>query len=131
MMADAALDRRLARSGASAVFCPPKMDNAELPELPLLRAGRMIWEAPLRYDRCANSFVGDGGRSDGALATLGGGRRSGDAETGGGLRMDWRSFRSANESAWKNWLSGRDLLTDDDGGDGTSRSRLSSCLPSA
>jgi hypothetical protein len=41
MREDAALDRRLARSGTSGVFCPANIDSAEVPELPLFRLGRM------------------------------------------------------------------------------------------
>jgi hypothetical protein len=39
-MEDATLDRRRVRSG-SGVVCPCNKDNAEFPELPLFRDGRM------------------------------------------------------------------------------------------
>jgi hypothetical protein len=75
------------------------------------------------------SFVGEAGRSDGPVATMGGGRSSGDADMGGGVRF---RGRSNTESAWKNLGSGRDLLTEDRGGDGAwCFGRVSSCLPSA
>jgi hypothetical protein len=63
--------------------------------------------------------VGEGGRSDGPCAALGGGRSSGDAEMGGGVRMGAWSFASDNESAWKNLPSEWGLPTEDNGGDGT------------
>jgi hypothetical protein len=84
----------------------------------------------LRYDRCAKSFVGDGGRSDSRFS--GGGSRSGAIGIDGGVRIGWRFFVSESESAWKNLLSGWVLPKDDSGGDGTlCFEGVSSCLPSA
>jgi hypothetical protein len=67
LIMEAVLDLRLVVSEASDVFGPPRMAMGVLPalaELPLLNAGRTC-EAPLRYERCDQSLVGDGGRSDG------------------------------------------------------------------
>ena len=75
---------------------------AELP--PLLRAGRTC-EAPLRYERCAQSLLGEGGRSDAPWAVAGGGSGSGEVGMGGGVRIGGRSLGSESESAWKNLLS--------------------------
>lgn len=85
----------------------------------------------MRYERCAQSLVGEGGRSDGPWAVAGGGNGSGEVGIGGGVRIGGRSLELDRESAWKNWLSDEALPMADNGGEGTVCLGLSSCLPSA
>jgi hypothetical protein len=127
---DAALDRLLELSGASGVFGPERIDKAELRET---IDGRITCEAPFRYDKCAHSFVGEGGRKDcpGAAVELGS-IGSGETDNGDGVRAGPGFLASEIESAWKNLLSNCPLPATGMGGEGASALRTaSSCLPFA
>lgn len=133
LIIEAVLDLRLFTSEASEVFDPPMMAMGVLlvlAEVPLLNAG-LTCEAPLRYERCAQSLVGEGGRREGPWGAVSGGSGSGDVAMGGGVRIGGRSLDSAMESAWKNLDSEGALPREDEGGDGTLWDGLSSCRPSA
>lgn len=73
------------------------------PEALLARFGRMICDAPFRYERCMFSFDGDGGRRLGGFSVgFSPDHGSRDADATGGVRMgDW-PLESGIESAWKN-----------------------------
>ena len=95
---------------------PEIIDNADGR---LWSEGRITCEAPLRYERWLYSFEGDGGRS--ALEFCEGlmpAHASGDAESGGGVRIGGLVLASDSESTWKNLLSTCDLPVADKGGDG-------------
>jgi hypothetical protein len=54
------LDRLPEPSGSSAALTPESTDRAEFR---VCRFGRMTCEAPLRYDKCPKSLVGEGDRA--------------------------------------------------------------------
>lgn len=104
------LDRLRESSCSSATLIPDKTDRAELR---VCRFGRMICEAPLRYDKCPQSLVGEGVRTTDPCGAVGIGGRSGAFATMGGLSIG-SDGTSGVESAWRNLLSSCGLPTVDD-----------------
>ena len=89
---------------------PDKIDKAELR---VCRFGRIICEAPLRYDRCPQSLVGEAARTVGPCGAAGFIGISGTVAATGGVKRD-EDRTSGVESAWRNLLSGCDLPTVDE-----------------
>ena len=105
------LDRLCELSGSSVTLRPDRTDKAELR---VCKFGRIICEAPLRYDKCPQSLVGDPARTVGPCgAAVGFGASSSTSAARGGL-INGGDRISGVVSACRNLLSSCGLPTVDD-----------------